>query len=50
MIAGDWLKPGALVVVEETADVDLQIPAELEEIDRRDQGESRLWFLRKKSI
>lgn len=50
VVAGDWLTPGALVVVEETAEVDLTLPAGLEEVDRRDQSESRLWFLRRSDI
>jgi 16S rRNA (guanine966-N2)-methyltransferase len=50
IVDGDWLKPGALVVVEETLAVDLVIPAQMEEVDRRDQRESGLWFLRMRSI
>lgn len=44
--AGSWLRPGALAVVEERADVALSPPPSFEEVDRRDQGESRLHFLR----
>lgn len=50
IVDGDWLKPGALVVVEETSAVDLVIPTQMEEVDRRDQSESSLWFLRMRSI
>lgn len=46
MIAGDWMKPGATIVVEETAEVDLAVPPGYSLTDRRDQGDSRLWFLR----
>lgn len=46
MTAGGWLKPGAIVVVEETTTADLVLPPGLAEIDRRDQGDSRLIFLR----
>jgi len=45
MVAGGWLKPGALAVVEETAAVDVVVPPGYEEIDRRDQGETRVLFL-----
>ena len=46
MVAGGWLKPGALVVVEETAEVEVVVPAHLEEVDRREQGDTRVIFLR----
>ncbi len=47
IVAGDWLKPGALAVVEETAEVDLVIPEGFEEVDRREQRDSRVLFLRR---
>lgn len=46
VVAGGWLKPEAILVVEETAAVELEAPAALEVIDRREQGETRLTFLR----
>jgi len=47
LVDGDWLRPGALIVVEETAEVDLALPAGIESLDCRQQSESRLWFLRR---
>lgn len=46
MVAGGWLKPGALAVVEETADAEVVIPAAFEVLDDREQGGTRLTFLR----
>ena len=46
MAAGGWTKPGAIVVVEEVASAEVAIPAAFETIDSRDQGETRLLFLR----
>ena len=46
MAEGRWMKPGALVVVEETAAAELAIPGAFETIDVREQGETRLVFLR----
>ena len=46
MAAGGWTKPGAIVVVEEVASAEIAIPAAFETIDSRDQGETRLLFLR----
>lgn len=46
MIAGDWMKPGATVVVEETAEVTLAVPTGYEIVDVRDQGDSRVHYLR----
>jgi 16S rRNA (guanine966-N2)-methyltransferase len=47
MATGGWLRPGALAVVEEVASADVVLPDGYEEIDRREQGETRLQFLRK---
>jgi len=47
MVAGDWMKPGALVVVEETAAAEIAIPDGLEIVDARGLGETRLVFLRR---
>ena len=44
--AGGWLKAGALVVLEETVSADVVPPEGWEEIDRRDQGDTRLHFFR----
>ena len=46
MLAGGWLKPGAIVVVEESAEAEVSIAAGFEIIDTREQGETRLIFLR----
>ncbi len=44
--AGGWLKPGALVVLEERASADVAPPEGFEEIDRRAWGETQAVFLR----
>jgi 16S rRNA (guanine966-N2)-methyltransferase len=43
---GGWLTPGALIVVEEAADVAFAPPDGFEEIERRDYGDTQLIFLR----
>lgn len=43
-LAGGWLGPGALVVLEERAGEAVALPAPLTEIDRRKAGESQLVF------
>lgn len=43
---GGWLTPGALCVLEERADADVTVPAGMEEIEVREFGESKVWFLR----
>ncbi len=43
-VAGGWLKAGAVVVLEERANVEANLPAPLEEIDRRKAGETQLIF------
>ncbi|MGL5447306.1 MAG: 16S rRNA (guanine(966)-N(2))-methyltransferase RsmD [Rhabdaerophilum sp.] len=45
-IGGGWLKPGALVVLEERANAEIALPAGLSEIDRRKAGETQLVFAR----
>jgi 16S rRNA (guanine966-N2)-methyltransferase len=45
MIAGGWLKPGALAVVEETSEAEISIPPAFEIVDRREQTGSTLVFL-----
>lgn len=43
-IAGGWLVPGALVVLEEDASVAVSLPAPLAEVDRRVVGDSQVVF------
>jgi 16S rRNA (guanine966-N2)-methyltransferase len=43
---GGWLTTGALLVVEEAITSKVQPPRGLEELERREQGESELIFLR----
>lgn len=45
-IAGGWLTPGALCVLEEDAAAEIALPAGVELVERRDQGDSALRFLR----
>ncbi|SON54632.1 Ribosomal RNA small subunit methyltransferase D [Hartmannibacter diazotrophicus] len=44
LIAGGWLKPGALIVVEEAAAADLTLPGEIELLDERTFGETQIRF------
>jgi 16S rRNA (guanine966-N2)-methyltransferase len=43
---GGWLAPGAIAVVEEVADARIVAPDGFAEIERREQGDSELIFLR----
>jgi 16S rRNA (guanine966-N2)-methyltransferase len=43
---GGWLTPGAMAVVEETAEAKFAPPDGFEEIERRDYSETQLVFLR----
>ncbi len=43
---GNWLKPGALVIVEETAEVPLVAPAGFAAIDSRTFGDTQIALLR----
>ncbi|NLH81650.1 MAG: 16S rRNA (guanine(966)-N(2))-methyltransferase RsmD [Phyllobacteriaceae bacterium] len=45
MASGGWMRPGALVVIEESATVDLVLPDGWTLIDRRDQSDSRVYFV-----
>ncbi|MHB2167028.1 16S rRNA (guanine(966)-N(2))-methyltransferase RsmD [Alsobacter sp. R-9] len=45
-IAGGWLAPGALVVVEEAADAALALPAPLETLEERTYGDTKVLFAR----
>ncbi|MER2605165.1 MAG: 16S rRNA (guanine(966)-N(2))-methyltransferase RsmD [Siculibacillus sp.] len=47
MVAGDWMRPDGLVVVEETAEVEVAVPPAFEVIDTRTRSETRLLFLRR---
>ena len=46
MVEGGWMKPGATVVIEEKVEVEVVVPASFEEVDRREQGDTRVIFLR----
>jgi 16S rRNA (guanine966-N2)-methyltransferase len=46
LLRGGWLNPGALVILEERAGVEVNLPVPLEEIDRRAAGETQLIFAR----
>jgi 16S rRNA (guanine966-N2)-methyltransferase len=46
-VAGGWLSPGAVCVLEERADIAVAIPAAFEPLDRRTYGDTSLHFLRK---
>lgn len=43
---GDWLAPGALVIIEESAEASLTPPPGYEFIDRRVYGDTQIVFLR----
>lgn len=45
-LAGGWLEPGALVVVEEAADAALSLPDGFETLERRAYGETAVTFAR----
>ncbi|WP_237154703.1 16S rRNA (guanine(966)-N(2))-methyltransferase RsmD [Oryzibacter oryziterrae] len=44
LASGGWLKPGALVVVEETAKAELVWPEGFAVVDERAYGETKVWF------
>jgi 16S rRNA (guanine966-N2)-methyltransferase len=46
MVAGGWLKPNALVVIEETTKAEIVWPRGLEQVDRRTWGETAVAFAR----
>ncbi len=46
LMAGGWLAPYALVLVEEIAKAELVLPAGLELIEAREFGETKVWFCR----
>lgn len=43
---GGWLATGALIVLEEAAGVEIALPGEFEELERRDYGETQVVILR----
>jgi 16S rRNA (guanine966-N2)-methyltransferase len=45
-LAGGWLKPGALAILEERANAPVTLPEGFSEIDRRKAGETQLIFVR----
>lgn len=45
-LRGSWLAPGALVVLEERAGIEVALPDALEVLDRRAAGETQLIFSR----
>jgi 16S rRNA (guanine966-N2)-methyltransferase len=45
LVAGGWLRPGALVIVEESAKAELAAPQGLALIDARRYGDTKLAFL-----
>jgi len=47
LVAGLWLKPGAIAVLEERAGVDVALPVGITELDRRSWGETEVRFLRR---
>jgi len=46
MREGGWLSPGALIVIEESVAAKFKTPEGFEELERREQGESELIFVR----
>ena len=43
---GGWLAAGALIVLEEAAGVEIALPGDFEELERRDYGETQVLILR----
>ncbi|MDR3494132.1 MAG: 16S rRNA (guanine(966)-N(2))-methyltransferase RsmD [Ancalomicrobiaceae bacterium] len=48
-VAGGWLAPGALVVLEEAAEAEIAVPEGLELLETRDYGETKVMFMRARS-
>lgn len=46
-LAGGWLAPGALVVLEEAADAVIELPGGLQAVEERGAGDSRLVIARR---
>ncbi len=49
LVSGNWLKPGAVVVLEERAGTPVMLPGGLIETDRRAWGDTEVRFLRLKT-
>jgi len=47
LVAGDWLEPGAVVVLEESERVAIAAPEGLERLDSRAYGDTQVVFLRR---
>jgi 16S rRNA (guanine966-N2)-methyltransferase len=45
-LAGGWLLPGALIVIEETTKARFVVPAEFTELERRTYDDTEFVFLR----
>ncbi len=43
---GGWLRAGALIVLEESAEAAVALPAGVQQLDRRDYGDTQVIFLR----
>ena len=46
LMAGGWLAAAAVVVVEEVAGEELEIPSGLTVLDRREYGDTQVWYLK----
>lgn len=49
LAAGGWLAPGALVVVEESAEAALALPADFDMLERREAGDTQIVIARFKN-
>ena len=49
VIAGDWLRPDGLAVVEEAAEVEVEVPPDFEIRDARTQGAGRIMILQRRA-
>jgi 16S rRNA (guanine966-N2)-methyltransferase len=45
-LAGGWIAPGAMIVLEERRDVVVTVPGELEQLDHRIWGDTQVSFFR----
>ncbi len=46
LLAGGWLKPGAVAMLEERAGLSVAVPQGLSEVDRRTYGDTQVLFLK----
>ena len=46
LVAGGWLKPGAVLVLEEALKAEVALPEGMARIDQRDYGDTKVLFLR----